>query len=239
MFKTFYCFGYVVISALYLFPIGIFAMLFHLIGLKKLAVKTVYLIEKSWAWPLVKLTGCKITVSGVENIPKDSGFCLISNHDSYFDIPLIFAYSSRPIGFIAKKELSYVPFLNCWIYFIGGLFIDRGLTRNAIKTIHRGVDKIKAGGSLVIFPEGHRAKGRGLLPFHPGSLKLATMAEAPIVPVAIKGSGEVFETTGRVRAVPIELTFCKAIDTSGLSKEEKKQILCDRIYEEIKKQIEK
>jgi 1-acyl-sn-glycerol-3-phosphate acyltransferase len=91
---------------------------------------------------------------------------------------------------------------------------------------------------MIIFPEGHRSMGRGLLPFHPGSLKLATMAEAPIVPVAIEGSYEVLEKTWRVVSAPVKIIFCEPIDTAALPPGEKRQILSDRIYSIIKEKLE-
>jgi 1-acyl-sn-glycerol-3-phosphate acyltransferase len=223
---------------IFLLPFGFLAMLLHLLGLKKLMRQAVSLIGKGWALSVIKITGCKITVTGRENIPKKGGVCFASNHCGYFDIALLLAYCGRPIGFIAKKELGYVPFLNVWIYMIGGLYIDRGNARKAIRTINKGVQRIKSGGGMIIFPEGHRSKGLGLLPFHPGSLKLATSAGAPIVPVAIEGSYEVFEKTLRVVSSPVKITFCEPIDTASLPPEEKKQILSDRIYSVIKEKLE-
>jgi 1-acyl-sn-glycerol-3-phosphate acyltransferase len=108
-----------------------------------------------------------------------------------------------------------------------------------MKTIRRGVARIQKGGGMIIFPEGHRSKGRGLLPFHPGALKLATMAEAKIVPVAISGSYDVFEKNGKVVRSSAKLSFCPPIVTAALPPEEKKQALSDRIYSVIKAELEK
>jgi 1-acyl-sn-glycerol-3-phosphate acyltransferase len=186
---------------------------------------------------LVSLTGCDVLVKGTENVPKDGSVCFVSNHSGYFDIILLLAYCGRPFGFIAKKELILVPFLNVWIYMLGGLFIDRGNLKNAVRTINKGVKIIKDSGSMLIFPEGHRSKGRGLLPFHPGSLKLATKADATIVPVAIEGSYQALEKNKKVVSVPVKIAFLKPIETASLSNEERKQILCDRIFSAIQKEL--
>jgi 1-acyl-sn-glycerol-3-phosphate acyltransferase len=168
---------------------------------------------------LIFLTGCKLTVTGREHIPRKGGLCIVSNHGSIFDILLHLAYVGRPFGFIAKKELLAVPFLNLWIFLLGGLFIDRKNTRRAVKTIERGVERIKAGGVMIIFPEGTRSKGQGLLPFHPGSLKLAARSLAPVVPAAISGSYDVFERNYRVNAVPVTVAYGAAIPTDRLPAE--------------------
>jgi len=175
----------------------------------------------------------------MENIPQKGGVCFVSNHCGYFDIVLLLAYCDRPIGFIAKKELLFVPFLNCWIFLLGGLFLDRRNIKKAIRTINKGVEKIKSGRSMIIFPEGHRSKGRGLLPFHPGSLKLATMAEAPIIPVAIKGSYDIFEKNYRVASVQVKLSFCKPVDTASLPAVERKLVLSDKIFSVIKEELDR
>jgi 1-acyl-sn-glycerol-3-phosphate acyltransferase len=222
---------------IFLLPFGIITMLLHLLGLRKLMAHAGYQIAHGWALSVIKFSGSKVTVTGRENIPKKSGVCFVSNHCGYFDIVLLLAYCGRPIGFIAKKELGFVPFLNCWIFMLGGFFIDRSSAKKAIRTINKGVRRIKSGGGMIIFPEGHRSKGSGLLPFHAGSLKLATMAQAPIIPVAIEGSYDVFEKTYRVESASVKVTFCQRIDTADIPSEDRKQILCDRIYSVIKGQL--
>jgi 1-acyl-sn-glycerol-3-phosphate acyltransferase len=200
-------------------------------------IQAMYRIAQGWALSIIKIAGCKVDVSGRENIPQKGGVCFVSNHCGYFDIVLLLAYCGRPIGFVAKKELSYVPFLNAWIFMLGGIFIDRGAARKAANTIERGVKKIKQGRGLIVFPEGHRSKGQGLLPFHPGSLRLATLSEAPIVPVAIEGSYEVLEKTGRVVKSSLKIAFCEVIDTASLPAADRKLALSDKIYAVIKEKL--
>jgi len=168
-------------------------------------------------------------VKGRENIPPRGGVCFVSNHVGIFDIILALAYAGRPFGFIAKKELLYVPFINIWISILGGLFIDRKNIRKAKRTIDLGIQKLQNGWSMLIFPEGTRSKGQGLLPFRSGAIKLATNSLAPIVPIAIAGSYEVFEKDYRVHGVPIRMVFCPAINTSELSGEDRRHLLPDRV----------
>ena len=238
MLKTILAVIYLIFSVIILLPFGLIAGFFHLLGLRKLMSLCMYYIAKGWAWTIAKIAGCTVTVSGLENIPKKGSVCFVSNHDGYFDIVLLLLYCGRPFGFVAKKELLFLPFLNIWIYLLGGLFIDRGNIRKAVRTINKGVQRIKAGGGMLIFPEGHRSKGRGLLPFHSGSLKLATSAEAPIVPVAIEGSYEVLEKRMRVIRAPVKIAFLEPIITVNLPLEDRKQTLNDRIFSAIKEELE-
>jgi len=236
MIKTVLGFGYLVFALLILLPFAIVVWILSLFGLIKPMMHIIYRLAQVWALSLLPIAGLT-AVKGRENIPKKGGVCFVSNHCGFFDIVILLAFCGRPFGFIAKKELLYVPFMNAWIFLLGGLFMDRSNVRNAIKTINKGVQRIKSGGSMIIFPEGHRSKGRGLLPFHPGSLKLATQASAVIVPVAIEGSYDVFEKNYRVVTASTRIAFLEPIDTKSIPLEARKQVLCDRIYSAIKEEL--
>jgi len=214
-------------------PVGLLIFILRCLGLRKLTSSVVCRFAQGWSWILIWITGCTVKVRGKENIPKEGGLCFVSNHGGYFDILLVLATAGRQVGFIAKKELAFVPFINLWILLIGGFFIDRKSGRKSLATIKTGVRRIQAGDSILIFPEGHRSKGQGLLPFHPGSFKLATEAGAPIIPVAITGSYEVFEKTGRITAQAVQVAFGKPILTAEIPAGDRRQALSDHVREVI------
>jgi 1-acyl-sn-glycerol-3-phosphate acyltransferase len=178
-------------------------------------------------------------VEGQEHIPRYGGVCFASNHLGYFDIALVLAYAGRPFGFIAKKELLFLPFINMWISILGGLFIDRKNMRKALKTINRGIKRIQNGECMLIFPEGTRNKGRGLLPFKPGAAKLATHSTAPIVPIAITGSYDAFGDDFLVHAVPVKVVFCPPIITAEMSPEDRRSKLTEQLRSTIEAALEK
>lgn len=220
-------------------PFGIVFFMIRLLGFKKSMTLFLYRVAQIWAKTLIKCAGCKVTVAGTELIPRQEGICFVSNHGSIFDIALLLAYAGRPFGFVAKKELSWIPLLNMWISLLGGLFIDRKNVRKAVVTINKGIKKIKNGGAMIIFPEGKRSRGEGLLPFHPGSFKLATQSDALITPVAIKGSYEFFEKTMRVQNSPVFLTFLPPIATADIPREDRKQHLADKVHGVINEALQK
>jgi len=234
MIKTIFCCAIMVLSMLLVTPFGIIGFLLSLVGLRKAMLVLMHYIAVGWGRFMLAVVGCKVTVLGRENIPRKGGVCFVSNHSGIVDVLLLLGYSGRPFGFVAKQELRLVPILNMWISLLGGLFIDRKNIRKALKTINTGVARIKAGAAMLIFPEGHRSRGQGLLPFHPGSLKLATQSEAVIVPVAITGSYDVFEKTYRANACPLRITFCKPINVADISVTDRKLALSDQIYGVIK-----
>jgi 1-acyl-sn-glycerol-3-phosphate acyltransferase len=238
MIKTIFMFAYVGITVLLLIPIGTLAALFGLLGPRRLMSVFIYRVAQVWARLIMGLVGCKITVLGRENIPRKGGVCFVSNHGSIFDIVLLLGYAGRPFGFVAKKELLLFPFLNIWISVLGGLFIDRKNPRKALKTINAGVMRIKKGAGMLIFPEGHRSRGQGLLPFHSGALKLATLSSATIVPVALKGTYEIFEKNYRVNPGPVNITFCKPINVADIPAIDRKQTLANQLYGTISEALE-
>jgi 1-acyl-sn-glycerol-3-phosphate acyltransferase len=192
-----------------------------------------YKIAEMWAKGIIVLTKCALTVNGKEHIPRKGPLCFVSNHGSIFDIALILAHAGRPFGFIAKKELILVPFINMWISLLGGLFLDRKNIKKAVHTINKGITYIQDGGAMIIFPEGHRSRGQGLLPFKAGAFKLATQSDAVIVPVAIAGSYDIFEKTKLVQKVPVGLIFASPIAVADIPREDRKQRLVDRVYTAI------
>lgn len=236
--RTIIGFAFVIFGGIVLAPVGLVATIFSLLGLKKPMAAMVYRATQGWARIMIKLTGCKLTVSGRENIPHDGGLCFIANHTGIFDVVLMLAFSGRAFGFIAKKELAWVPLINLWIPCLGGLYLDRKNHRKGLKTIGKGISRIKSGGAMVIFPEGHRSRGEGLLPFHPGAFKLATQSLAAIVPVAISGSHELFEKNMRVSPCPVSISFGKPIYTAEIPLDNRKQVLAEQVYQAIKEMLE-
>jgi 1-acyl-sn-glycerol-3-phosphate acyltransferase len=184
-----------------------------------------------------KINGARVTVKGLENIPKDMGGLLFAgNHKSLIDIPLLLNYVDMHIAFVGKSELKKVPFISQWMSLIGCLFLDRSSIRQGLQTILDGIQKLKDGESLVIFPEGTRGKTKELLPFKQGSFKLATKSNAPIIPFAIKGTNQVFEDNG-LKLVPnnVYLTFGKPIFLEQLSAEDRKN--CGKYVENIVREL--
>ena len=236
LFITALIFIFVAITMILLVPIGLLAFILNLCGLRKPMRIMIYMVAQGWALLLIKIIGCHLTVKGQEHIPKTGGLCFVSNHASIFDILLILALVGRPVGFIAKKELALIPVLNIWIFLIGGLFIDRKNIRNALHTINSGVQRIKQGSAMLIFPEGTRSRGHGLLPFKSGSFRLATQAGVPILPVAITGSYDVFEKNYRIVAADVSVSFAPPISASVQG--DKRKEISDQAYETISKLLE-
>lgn len=175
---------------------------------------------------LLRLCGVTVTVEGLENIPRDTAVLYVGNHRSYFDI--LVGYTSVPglMGFVAKKEMLRYPLLRDWMVNVNCLFLDRNDLRAALKTILEGIEKVKSGVSVWIFPEGTRNRNDDiteLLPFKEGSLKIAEKSGCPVVPVAMTGTAEIFEKhIPFIRSSHVTIRFGEPFRIKELEKEQQK-----------------
>lgn len=185
----------------------------------------VYKTTTKWAKSIIKATGSTVEVIGAENLIYDRPVVYIGNHLGIFDIPVLMSSIKAPIGFIAKIEMEKVPVVRDWMKFMHSIFMDRANLRKSAAAIIEGVKTIKAGHSMVIFPEGTRSKDGKLLPFKAGSFKLATKSKAPIIPFTIIGTGEIYELNGKkIKPSHVTLYFHPAIETKDLTKEEQEDL---------------
>ncbi len=185
---------------------------------------------------LTGLCGARMHVEGLENIPKNQMCLFVGNHASYFDIILSYVYLPQPVIYIVKQEFKKIPFLGLWMGRMGSLFLDREDPRKAIETIKESCDLISEGkASVFIYPEGTRSKDGALHEFHAGSFKAAQRTGCPIIPVAMKGTRDIWENHPK-KLVPgdVYLTFGKPILVADLENEQKKHI-----GEYVKADIEK
>ena len=169
------------------------------------------------------IAGTKTTVIGIENIPKGEAVLFVGNHRSLFDVVIAYTLMPGLTGFIGKKELSKVPFLNIWMKFVNCLFLDRHNIREGMKTMLTGMDMVREGISMTIFPEGTRSESDKMLPFKEGSLKIAEKTGCKIIPMVQNNTEACFEKQyPRVRKAHTVLEFCEPIEVDKLTKEEKK-----------------
>ena len=189
----------------------------------------------NWAFrQVLRLAGTRVIVLGEENVPKDTAVLYVGNHRSYFDIVMTYVRVPRPTGYIAKKEMLKWPLLTNWMRNLHCLFLDRDDIKQGLKTILAGVEKVKNGISICIFPEGTRNRvADTFLPFHAGSFKIAEKTGCPIVPMAIVNAGDIFEDhLPRVKKTKVIIEYGEPIHTGRLDRNAKKN-LPDTVLKEI------
>ena len=181
----------------------------------------------NWAFRwVIRLSGVKVVVKGEENIPKDTSVLYVGNHRSYYDIILTYVRVPRPTGYVAKIEMLKIPLLSIWMKNLHCLFLDRKDIKQGLKTILAGVDLVKNGISVCIFPEGTRNKTKDtFLPFHDGSFKIAEKGGVPVIPMSIVNSSAIFEDhMPKIRRSTVVIEYGKPIDIKSLDKDTRKNI---------------
>lgn len=181
----------------------------------------------SWSFRcVIFLAGTKVIVKGRENLPTDNAALFVGNHRSYFDIILTYPLFPRVTGYVAKKEMTRYPLLVNWMRNIRCLFLDRDNIKEGLKTILTGVEEVRNGTSLCIFPEGTRNKVNDtFLPFHEGSFKIAEKGGVPVVPMVIVNAADVFEDhLPWIRKTTVVIEFLPPLDLKAMDKSVKKNL---------------
>jgi 1-acyl-sn-glycerol-3-phosphate acyltransferase len=171
---------------------------------------------RTWSWLILATTGVSVDVRGLERLNPARTYIFVSNHQSIYDIPVIFANLPYQLRIIAKESLGSFPFLGWHLRRSGHLLVDRKRPDRA-GILGRWRALVKDGLSLIIFPEGTRSADGRLAPFKAGSFLLAIEAKLPIVPVSVDGTrlvmhkGELTTRPGAVR-----LTLHPPVETEAL-----------------------
>lgn len=193
---------------------------------------------------VLKISGVQIEVIGKEKIPTGQSVLYVGNHRSFFDILIGYVTVPDLTGFVAKKEMEKLPLLSQWMTLVHCLFLDRENMREGLKTILTGIDKVKQGVSIWIFPEGTRNRNESILdlmPFKEGSLKIAEKSGCPVIPVAITGSAKIFENQfPRIKPAKVMIEFGSPVILKELLPEQKKfsgSYTRDLIIEMLKKNV--
>jgi 1-acyl-sn-glycerol-3-phosphate acyltransferase len=182
-------------------------------------------IARKWAQSGLSMNGSSIQLIGIENVPTSGGVLFVANHQSNFDIPILIAHVPRDKGFIAKLELLKVPSFGRWMKYIGCVFIDRKDPRQSLKDINDAAERLKAGHSLVIFPEGTRSADGTVAPFRAGGLKLALKAKVPVVPVTISGSKNIMpKGTSLIKSASVKVIISPPLVPDEFTKMDSTQI---------------
>lgn len=142
----------------------------------------------SWSRKVVKHLSIDLEVTGRDHMRSGVTYLVMSNHQSHYDIPVLFSVVGPNIRMVAKKELFRVPVFGPAIHEAGFISIDRSNRRAAIESLRAARETLARGVHVWIAPEGTRSKTGKLLPFKKGGFNLALDAGLSILPVTIQGT---------------------------------------------------
>lgn len=172
------------------------------------------------------LTPMLVKVYGRENIDKKKSYVIISNHQSIYDIFLVYGWLGIDIKWVMKKELARIPGIGFGSKKVGHIFIDRSNSRVALESLNNAKRKLVNGTSVVIFPEGTRSKTGIPGNFKKGAFKLALELGLPILPISIIGTKNILPTgTIDLRPGKARMIIHKPIDITLYGEERIKELM--------------
>lgn len=171
-----------------------------------------YYPGRIWAKCVCFIWGVKVKVKGRENIDKNTSYVFVANHQSAFDIWVIYGYLNHNFKWLMKIGLRKVFMVGYACYKGGHVFVDDKSIAGIKETIAGAEDRLKDGMSVVIFPEGSRTWDGHMRPFKRGAFMLASEFKLPVVPITIDGAYKAMpRTTYNVTPTTITMTIHKPI----------------------------
>ena len=170
---------------------------------------------RAWSRLILKTTGVTVQVNGLERLDRSRSYVFASNHQSIYDIPILFASLPFQLRIIAKSSLGKIPFMGWHLQRTGHVLVDR--SRPGAGVVKKMARLVAAGHSLIVFPEGTRSTDGSVARFKGGSFLIALEAGLPVVPISIQGSRHVM-FRGRVMVCPgtVTVTVHEPIETAGV-----------------------
>jgi len=173
---------------------------------------------RAWSRLILRTSGVRVTVDGLERLDPARSYVFAANHQSLYDIPIVFASLPFQLRIIAKESLGKIPFMGWHLLRAGHVLVDRSNPgAGVVKRMARLVDQ---GHSLIVFPEGTRSVDGVVGRFKGGSFVIALQSSLPVVPITIRGSGQVM-TKGRLTVCPggVSLTVHEPIETASIPRD--------------------
>lgn len=190
---------------------------------------------RSWGKVFLSAFGARVTVEGERYLAAKLPLIVMSNHQSHLDVAAVLSVLPFGVRSLVKKELRWIPIFGWALSATGHIYVDRKNREKSFESIRRAAQRVREGRNVLVFPEGTRGYGRGLLPFKKGGFVLAIESQAPILPIAVVGTERILPKKGFwVTPGPVRMVVGSPILTQGYTYESR-----DALIEEVRKAIEK
>ncbi|MDX2494579.1 MAG: lysophospholipid acyltransferase family protein [Desulfuromusa sp.] len=197
-----------------------------------------HFLIRFWGQSCLFFAGLKVQIQGIKNIPPTGSAIYVSNHQSNFDVPIIFAGLPIQFRWMAKQEMFRIPLFGLAMKRGGLIPIDRSNRRTTMHSIIAAAQRIKEGASVVIFPEGTRTPDGQLQEFKKGALLIAAKAQVPVVPIVIHGSYQIQpKDRWRINGGLLKMEILPPITTDGL-KSKDIDILTSKVHDQIANRLQ-
>lgn len=159
----------------------------------------IYDVVRNHTKNTLKSMGIEFSVKGYENLPKNENVLFIANHSNWVDGLILASIVDRPTGIIIAKEANWekFKFIDGWLKMFNCVYIDRKDAREGLKAIQEATSILKNTSSIGIFPEGLVTRSNELMEFKEGAFRMAIKSKAPVIPVVIRNSKDIYVPTGR------------------------------------------
>lgn len=187
------------------------------LGLADRSGERVIRVARHWVGWILATCRVEVECEGLDDLDRSQSYVLMSNHQSVFDIVAIVSTWPESFRFVAKRELTWIPFFG-WALVIGGhVIIDRSRRERAVASLRRAAAQVRDGTNVIIFPEGTRSRSGGMLGFKSGGFHLAIQAGVPILPIAISGTRRITPKGSlRIESGRVLIRYGTPIPTAGL-----------------------
>jgi acyl carrier protein len=157
----------------------------------------------------LRLCMIPLAVRGRDNLPDRGPYVVASNHTSYLDgAALLAVLPWRDNAFVAKRELASNPITRLFLRGLGVVYVERFDVQKSAEHADELAATVRAGKSLIVFPEGTLLRHAGLMPFRAGGFQTAAQAGVPVIPIALRGVRSVLrDETWYLRRAPITVSI--------------------------------
>lgn len=165
---------------------------------------------------LAKVNPWSIHISGRENFHRDQVYVIVSNHQSFADIPVV-SHLNVDAKWLGKAELFRVPVVGWMLKMAGDIPVERGDRSKSARALLKCAQRLRQGCSIVFFPEGTRSLDGAVRPFNEGPFQLAIRERVPILPVVLDGTGDALPRDSWIfgEARNIQLRVLEAVSPEG------------------------
>jgi 1-acyl-sn-glycerol-3-phosphate acyltransferase len=179
---------FIPVGLLLTFITGWLVMLFSVVWSPKVANRV---IAANWGRLLLWLTPVWVEIEGKENADPNRTYVVVCNHQSQYDIFLVYGYLSLDLKWVLKAELRNAPGVGIGCEKAGHIFVDRGNPEQTRKAINKAIDNVGGGVGVLFFAEGSRSIDGKLKRFKKGAFRVATSQNLPVLPISIIGTRDI------------------------------------------------